>query len=93
MRGHSYTGALALTKARSLFLSNGFRCYLAYYSVPGGTIPEFLELNTYIEYIREFRPDIIILVLGGNDLIYEINFQKFKVSIWRPLQKIVPVTW
>lgn len=78
--GHSYVRDLAETKPpiRSIVLNNGFRLNLSFFSIPGATIPELLLLNSYLPYIKDLQPDIIILVIGGNDLKHTIQFHELK---------------
>lgn len=61
-------------------MNNGFRYQLFFYSIPGCSIPELLELDSYIPYIQEVRPDVILLIIGGNDITKRIHHSDLGVT-------------
>ena len=71
--GQSCVTDLANSGAEYLILSNGFKLQLHYYSIPGATIQEIVEASGYETFIENLRPDIIIIVLGGPELVYDLD--------------------
>ena len=71
---HSYVRDLAKTGVDTITVNNGFKYHLYFNAIPGTTIPELLRLDDYIPYILEVKPDIILLIVGGNDLKLRIHF-------------------
>jgi lysophospholipase L1-like esterase len=43
-------------------------CVIEFYGISGGTLDRLADDHRFVDKLREFRPDIIVLQLGGNDL-------------------------
>lgn len=71
--GHSFIRRLGRSIGHSLEILSNFgpsfqQCVARFHGMSGGTLRKFQEDRVFAEKIRSFRPRIIIVQLGGNDL-------------------------
>lgn len=71
--GHSFIRRLGRSIGHSSELLSNFglsfhQCVVRFHGVSGGTLRKLQEDHIFTEKIRSFRPKIIIVQLGGNDL-------------------------
>ena len=73
--GHSYVRDLA-TLDRTQLDIEGNVFHLSYITVPGGTFSTFINNRRYLEQLKAKSPDFVIVVLGGNDLKYDVDLSE-----------------
>ena len=89
--GHSYVRDLA--NRQYGFVLGGKRVSATYIAVPGGTFKTYLRNEHYFERLRTSRPDVIVAILGGNDIKTDAGLPKnFEdcVQFLRILRETVP---
>ena len=64
--GHSYVKELA--KRKFELMLNNMNVIPEYIGVPGGTFKTFLYHPQYLQALKDSQPDIVVVILGGNDL-------------------------
>ena len=90
--GHSYVRDLASLGESEIFVS-GVRFCLNYFSVPGATFSTFASNPVHIENLKIYKPDYIIVVLGGNDLKIDVELSQIYEDcsvFYKNLREICP---
>ena len=73
--GHSYVGDLSRCgKTEIVVFDTVFR--LNFFSVSGATFSTFINNPVYFDQLKSQLPDIVIVILGGNDLKINIDLSQ-----------------
>lgn len=71
--GHSYVRDLEdKIKIRSFDLCN-YKVVIQYFPLPGATFHRFIQRSDWKQHLLNFKADIVLVVLGGNDISKEIS--------------------
>lgn len=65
--GHSYVNHLSRLQITRITINNIY-FDIKYLGIPGGTFVSLLNAKTIINNAVAFKPDITVVILGGNDL-------------------------
>ena len=93
--GHSYVRDLSQLNQFEVTTSSGIQFELRYFHHAGARFETFLNQHWRFDSIRDYKPDITIVVLGGNDLCEWIPLKEIKdnaVDFYKLLRKKLPDT-
>ena len=65
--GHSYVRDLSELNVRVFELSPSLQLEVSYFSFPGARFSSFLNNLSCLDELIDGRPDIVVVILGGND--------------------------
>lgn len=79
--GHSFVKGLERRDVRKQFLVNQRSVDLTYKAFPGATFRTFLDEPTLIDTAIECDPDIVVIILGGNDITGNVTNTEIRANI------------
>ena len=74
--GHSYVRDIAQLNRFSIDFSADIKLKLKYIHHPGATFKSFLDNRSKLDSLFEAQPQILIVILGGNDLSVDVNLSR-----------------
>ena len=90
--GHSYVRDLASLGECEIFVS-GIKFCLNYFPIPGATFSTFNSNPVHFENLKIYKPDYILVILGGNDLKTDVELSQIYEDcsvFYKNLREICP---
>ena len=85
--GHSYVRDLkshiTVNSAKLVKLPDGSDLELYFSFVPGATFETYLNQPGLLEFVSQINPEIIVVVLGGNDIHCDVNLSSVKNNCYQ----------
>ena len=75
--GHSYVRNLSRL-GHDYLIIGGTTIHLGYFSYPGYGFQEFLSNPSLFDNLLQSKPDIMLVILGGNDIKVHVDLSEVK---------------